>query len=201
MKSTDFNPSSENELLTELCSGNQNSFEIIYYQYSARLYANILKMVKVEDLAQELLQEIFIKVWEKRHLIDPEQPFKGYLFKIAKNTVYNFFRKHNIEQQVHQYLVQHSPLSKNDVQEKIDFLESEQLLNDAIAKLSPQRRRVFVLCKLEGKSYAEVSQELGISVSTVNDHIVKAMKFIKSQNQGNSILLVLALFNAITESL
>ena len=78
----------EYELLVALTKGDETAFECIYYRYSARIFANILRMVKSESLAQELLQEIFVKLWSKRHLINPQKPFTVYLLRIAENTVF-----------------------------------------------------------------------------------------------------------------
>lgn len=180
-------------LLKALRSGNQQAFEQIYKLYSARIYWNIFKLVKSEDNAKELLQEVFFKIWEKRLNIDPEQSFRSYLFQISKNTVYSYLRKNNLEKQVRDYLKLHHTEGYSHVEEHIEYSESEEFLNQTIAQLPPKRREIFKLCKLEGKSYEEVSAQLGISTSTINDHIVKATKFIKGRHNGfNDHLLLIA---------
>jgi RNA polymerase sigma-70 factor (ECF subfamily) len=83
----------ETKLLIALKSGSQKAFAQIYQNYSARIYLNIFKMVKSEDDAKELLQDVFFKVWTKRDFIDVEQSFRSYLFQIAKYKVYNHIRR------------------------------------------------------------------------------------------------------------
>ncbi|MNN56349.1 putative RNA polymerase sigma factor FecI [compost metagenome] len=139
-------------------------------------------MVKSEQDAAELLQEVFIKVWDKRELIDPEQSFRSYLFQIAKYTVYNFIRKNNLEKQIQAYLSRHNTQLYSHVEEQLDEKQDEQWLSQTIEQLPPQRRLIYKLCKIEGKSYAEVSTLLRISTSTINDHIVKATKYIKERH-------------------
>jgi len=172
----------EKENLLALRSGCQTAFRQIYTLYSGRIYLNIRKMVKSEQDAAELLQEVFIKVWDKRELIDPEQSFRSYLFQIAKYTVYNFIRKNNLEKQIQAYLSLHNTQLYSHVEEQLDEKQDEQWLSQTIEQLPPQRRLIYKLCKIEGKSYAEVSTLLRISTSTINDHIVKATKYIKERH-------------------
>lgn len=172
----------EKENLLALRSGCQTAFRQIYTLYSGRIYLNIRKMVKSEQDAAELLQEVFIKVWDKRELIDPEQSFRSYLFQIAKYTVYNFIRKNNLEKQIQAYLSRHNTQLYSHVEEQLDEKQDEQWLSQTIEQLPPQRRLIYKLCKIEGKSYAEVSTLLRISTSTINDHIVKATKYIKERH-------------------
>ena len=182
----------EKENLLALRSGCQTAFRQIYTRYSGRIYLNIRKMVKSEQDAAELLQEVFIKVWDKRELIDPEQSFRSYLFQIAKYTVYNFIRKNNLEKQIQAYLSLHNTQLYTHVEEQLNEKQDEQWLSQTIEQLPPQRRLIYRLCKIEGKSYAEVSALLRISTSTINDHIVKATKYIKERHSvlDKSTLLI-----------
>lgn len=181
-------------LLIAMQSGSQSAFAQIYQMYSARIYLNILKMVKSEYEAQELLQDVFFKVWTKRHLIEPEQSFRSYLFQIAKNTVYNFIRKNNLDKQVQDYVRQRMKEGYTHVEEDLSYRENELWYAETIEQLPTQRKLIYKLCKIDGKSYAEVSELLGISTSTINDHIVKATKFIKDRylNREATIFMAIA---------
>lgn len=185
------NPKEEVQLLIALQSGSQEAYEKIYRSYSARIYLNILKMVKNENDAQELLQDVFYKVWTKHHLIDPQQSFRSYLFQIAKHTVYNFTRKKGLDRQVEDYVRYHMKSWYNHVEEELYEQENEDWLFKIIKQLPPRRQEIFRLCKIEGKNYAEVSETLGISTSTINDHIVKATKFIKEKYRNHVLTLSL----------
>lgn len=188
-------PSEELKLLIEMKSGSQEAYGKIYHLYSSRIYVNILKMVKNQADAQELLQVVFFKVWVKRDLIDPNQSFRSYLFQIAKYTVYNFFRKKSLDCQVQDYVRKHQSSSYSHVEEYLHERESEEWLMHTIEQLPARRQEVFKLCKIEGKSYAEVSEQLGISISTINDHIVKATRFIKEKYQdlGKAVVMIILL--------
>lgn len=169
----------EKTLLLRLKEGSEQAFEKIYLLYSKRLFGNLLKLVKSESMAQEILQEVFLKVWDNRRHIDIERSFRSYLFKIAENKAYDFFRKAARDQKLRQLLLAAATESYEHIESIITDKENKHLLQQAIEALPPQRRQVFRLCKLEGKSYEEVSKLLGISTSTISDHIVKASRTVR----------------------
>jgi len=169
----------EKELLFLLKQSHEVAFEKIYKLYSPRLFGNIYKMVKSESTAKEILQEVFIKVWNNRTGIDPERSFRSYLFRIAENKVYDFFRNASRDKKMQSRILVIATKHYDHIEELLLRKEDNAVLHKAINSLSSQRQHVFRLCKLEGKSYAEVSRELGISVSTISDHIVKATKTIR----------------------
>ena len=169
----------EKELLFLLKQGHEAAFEEIYKLYSSRLFGNIYKMVKSESTAQEILQEVFITIWKNRTNIDPERSFRAYIFRIAENSVCDFFRKALRIKKMQSHIFVIGTEHYEHIEGLLLRKENNEMLHRAISSLSPQRQQVFRLCKLEGKSYAEVSRALGISVSTISDHIVKANKTIR----------------------
>lgn len=169
----------EYDLLNALSKGDETAFKCIYDDYSEKIFSNILRMVKSQSLAQELLQEIFIKLWDKRHLINPQKSFSAYLSRIAENTVFDFFRKAARDKALKKELLLTSSQLYFHIEENIYARENIHLIQSAIDALPPQRKKIFQLCKIEGLSYEEISQALNISVSTISDHIVKANHFIR----------------------
>jgi RNA polymerase sigma-19 factor, ECF subfamily len=136
-------------------------------------------MVKSEWTAQEILQDVFLKIWHNRESIDIEKSFRSYLFKIAENKVYDFFRKAAGDKKLRAQLLAVATEHYEHIEEFLLKKENNLLLQKAISSLSPQRQQIFRMCKLEGKSYEEVSRQLDISTSTVSDHIVKAGKSVR----------------------
>jgi RNA polymerase sigma-70 factor (ECF subfamily) len=180
-------------LLQQLQQGSVHAFTAIYDLFSKPLYRNILRMVKDEAIAEELLQDLFFKLWVKRHDLDTEKPLKPYLYKIGASLVYKHFRKEAQDQRLINQLIIDTVDHATDAEQAVIDKEMQTLLGMAIAQLSPQRKQVFTLCKLEGKSYSEVGAVLGTSNETVKDHIVKANKAIRHFFLHNPKLL-LALF-------
>ena len=190
-----FSPHDERELLSLLKQGNEQAFEKIYKLYSSRLFGNVFRMVKSESTTQEILQDVFIKIWNNRASIDLDKSFRSYLFRIAENKVYDFFRKATRDKKIQAQLFAAATEEYEHIEEMIYKKENALLLQKAIDSLSPQRQQIFRLIKLDNKSYEEVSRQLGISVSTISDHIVKANKaireFIFTHNDMTIILFCL----------
>lgn len=164
----------EKELLIRLKRGDHEAFEVIYHSYKDRLIGNLLRILKSRELVEEQVQDLFLNVWKGRERIDPEKPFKAYLFSIAANKAKNVIRSAYYDRQMRATLLHAEQRIYTHVEEQITAAENKQVLNNMLDKLPPQRRTVFTLCKLEGKSYKEVGELLNISENTVNDHIRKA---------------------------
>ena len=162
-------------------------FEQMYRLYSPRLFRCVLKLVKSASQAEEILQEVFLKIWEYRSSIDPNKSFRSFLFKIAENKVYDFFRKVSRDKNMESQLVASGSANYTGIESWDQDDETEVILQKAIEGLPPQRQQVLRLCKLERKSYQEVSAMLGISVSTISDHIVKGTKSIRDYFGGNRL--------------
>lgn len=136
-------------------------------------------MVKSESTTEEILQDTFIKIWHNRGSIDPDKSFRSYLFRIAENKVYDFFRQATRDKKIRARLFATATEEYEHIETMIHRKENALLLQKAIESLSPQRQQIFRSVKLDNKSYEEVSRQLGISVSTISDHIVKANKAIR----------------------
>jgi RNA polymerase sigma-70 factor (family 1) len=186
----------ELDLLIRLKEGDKKAFAEIYDLYSQRLYINLLKLVKSDQLAEEILQDIFILVWEKREQVDIRQSFPAYLFGIGANKVADLFRKVKRDKHLFAKIKAIATEEYSHIEESLFRKENFTILQNAIKALPPQRKQIFELCKMQGESYLEVSRKLGVSTSTINDHIVKATKSIQQYLTSNNLYCV-ALFFAI----
>lgn len=169
----------EKDLLLRLRDGEEYAFERLYRLYSKRIFVNILKLVNDEDQAQEILQDVFVKIWNHRKNIDPERSFSSYLFSIAKNLVRDFFRKAAHDRKLQAMLIANGTELYDHIESALYHKESTAILQVAIEALPLQRKRIFTLCKMEGKSYGEVAAIMGITVSTVGNQLVKATRSVK----------------------
>lgn len=183
----------EKSCLIQLKAGSQAAFAQIFHQYKNPVYQATLKIVPYEEIAEDILQTTFIRLWEKKSLIDPEQPFKAYLYRIASNLVADYFRRAAADKRLQARLMIAATELYDHIEETIGRKESEAVLKEAISRLPPKRREVYTLIKVDGLSYEEVSRQLGISVTTINDHMVRASKFVREyfiQSYHTSLLLV-----------
>lgn len=187
----------EKDLLLRLRSGDEKAFEQFYKNYGRRIFGNIFKMVKDQEIAQELLQDVFVKVWENRLIIDVDKSFRSYLFTISRNLVYNYLKRTLLEKQIETYLASTRTELYSHIEEDLFHQETEEAFKRAVAGLPEKRQQIYILCKIEGKSYQEVSGLLNVSVSTINDHVVKGSRFVKEQMDSSGYLILLGfLFTA-----
>lgn len=186
-------PVNEKELVILLTKDSEAAFEKLYNLYSGRLFGYLFKFVKSENFAREILQNSFVKIWNSRHHIDPEQSFSAYLFRIAENLIYDFFRKAARDKKLQKELIGISAVQYNYVEDALCSKENARLLQHVIDALPPKRRQVFQLIKIEERSYEEVSGLLNISTSTISDHIVKATKFVREKLERHHINAIIIL--------
>ena len=183
----------DKEILARLKQGSYKAFDEIYTTYSKNLYAFVFSLTRSHDKAAEILQETFIKVWESRVDIDPERPFKSWLFTVAKNKIIDEFRRTLGSPLFESYLDYCEDIALSEIPEverKLDFDVFKEELKAAKKKLSPRQLQIFEMRKEEGLSSSEIAARLGLSEQTVYNVLSSALKILKSGGSG----LFLALF-------
>lgn len=167
-------------LVAQLIDGSVHAFECLYRLHSKALLANIKYLVKDNEISSEILQDVYLKIWESRFTIDLERSYKGFLFTIARNMVYDYLRKVALDEKRRSVLISQALENYTHVEEELISKENKKILKEALDYLPEQCRRVYTLSKIEGKSHNEISQLLNISTATVNNHIVKGNRQIRN---------------------
>ncbi|WP_164974117.1 RNA polymerase sigma factor [Filimonas effusa] len=188
----------DNELVLRLQQGDVAAFDIIYKRYHESLYAFILRYLKSPQLAEDILQEVFMKLWEVRKQLRPGATFSAYLYKIARNKVFKTFRKIAADDEKILVLAGSLAATTEDPQAMALWVEYQRLFENAVERLPVQRKKVFRLCRQEGCTYDEVAAQLHISRNTVKEHMVLGTRFIREFifqcYQVESVLLYLLLY-------
>lgn len=168
----------EKMMLIEIAAGNERAFKKLFDLYKERFYAVSLKMTGSDAAAQDIVQDVFMNIWNKREsLVDVENP-SSYFFTVLYRRVYRYYRKGALEKK----LLQGTTFSKesvNTTEETVLAHESEKLISTAIGKLPPQQQIVFKLSKQEGLSREDIARQLDISPHTVKNHLSDALKSIR----------------------
>lgn len=186
-------------LVILLNDDDEKAFLEIYDRYKNELAAHLVRLLRSYELAEEVLQEVFMMLWEKRHTMDASKSVPAYLYRSAINKSKNVFRKlANDSRLREEFLTYFRSTDNNMVEEWIEHKDTQQLLQTLLDRLPPQQKKVYELCKLEGLSYKEVSERLKISITTVNSHIRNANIFLKgelkNQTELTSILYLTFIF-------
>lgn len=162
---------------------NKNVFENIFNNYYARLYVHALGIVKEEDDAQDIMQDVFCSFWENIGKYDLSTNILPLLYKIVHTRCIDFIRHINAEQN---YISSHLNASDTECDEEYDFEDYQNRMHrvtEEIEKLPPQTKRVFVEAVLHEKSYREVAELLHIQPSTVKTHVSRAYKALRKNIQ------------------
>ena len=180
-----------------LKEGDEKAFVAIYKRFFIKLYGYTISLIKSNELAEDIVQEVFLKVWTNRKSIDTSKSFKAYLYTITQNQTFNVLKKIVHDKKLCQelYLTQKQSICNTDK----SLLESEmaQIEKKILETLPPKRRRIFVMSRMEGKSYQEISNELGLSKQTVKNQISHSLKIITSylETEGLPLVVYLTLSN------
>ena len=170
----------EKILLTRLRNGDHAAFEQLYHHYKRHIVGHLLGLFKDQEIAQDIAQDTFIKIWENRAQLDEQKSFKAYLFTIATNNAYTLFQRIGKDEKARlsfRFLLQHVT---DQVDDYIAGLEHQELLESLLALLPERQREVFRLFKVDGYSYAEISEQLGISSNTINTHLKRATNYLRN---------------------
>jgi len=171
---------SEPELIRRLQQDDSQAFDALFGQYSQRVYRFAYSYLKSRPEAEEIVQECFLKLWEKRAGLRPEDSLKGYLFTIAHHTILNQLRQHRHYGAYQAAMAHVPPATAISTESQVEFAELEQVYLSALEKLPPKRRQVFTLSRQQGLSYPEIAREMNLSVKTVETQMAQALKFLRT---------------------
>lgn len=164
----------EKTLITKLKHGDEKSFLYIYNKYSKVLWSFLQKLKVEKDDIEEVVQQTFMKLWEKRASLDEEQSIKSYIITIAKNDIYNKVKHRIIHKKYEDSLIKHESACADSTNRELT-----EVLYKILESLPEKRRKVFELSRIQGYTNQEIANELNISKSTVENHINNSSSYIK----------------------
>ena len=173
----------DNEILIQpLKNGSLKAFDALYQLYSARLYNFVLKISKGDTyMAEEIVQRVFIKIWEDRSMLDTQKSFNAFICTIAKNMLMNEYKHQMVEFVYQEYILQINKDESSDGVDKIEYVFLEKYLNTLIEQLSPARREVYIMNRIDKLTVKEIAQRSGKSEKTIEKQLSEANEFIRRQ--------------------
>ena len=174
-------PDIEKVLLEQVANNNEKAFKTLFRMYNGRLYNYIFGIIKSHQVAEELVMDVFMKIWLGKGLIAQIENFEAFIFRVAHNKSIDFLRsvaKDPKFQDLLWYEMQGTTADQADSSMLQQEYEAE--LRDAVDLLSPQRKKVYQLSRLKEMTHDQIATHLGLSKHTVNNHIVEAQRFIRS---------------------
>jgi RNA polymerase sigma-70 factor (family 1) len=178
-------------LLKDLANDDEHAFRIVFDHYKAPFHATAFKMTRSADIAEEIVQEVFVTLWIKRKLVAVAEKPEGYLFSILHNSIYAHFRKLAQERRLESKLEQQREDSYNNIETILIDKEDRTILENVINQLSPQQRLIYKLSKQEGISREEIATQLKISPNTVRNHLAAAVEHLRTYLKKSASVSIL----------
>lgn len=186
-------------LIKLLKGGDPKVFESVYNRLYGALFVYAREYVGSEEIAKELVQDTFLKLWEVKFTLQDDTHLSSYLYRITRNNCLNYLKHLKVQEKYRQYSVSkkmelelnYSALSHDSADELVSE-ELEEKINQAIDALPPRCKQIFELSRFQDKKYREIACELNISVKTVENQIQKALKILRENLHGLMRLIIIA---------
>ena len=157
----------------------EDAFCELYIRYRKKLFLFCMTFVKVSDLAEDIVHDVFVIIWTKRKFIDSSMSFSAYIYTITRNRVLNFLREANKDVKIKNQLCKSLILSSDIINDDYTSKEYAEIIEDAINQLSPMRQNIFRLSRENKMTHKEIAKYLNISIYTVQENISASLKQIK----------------------
>ena len=194
-KLPDNQPYDNTDLFTRIAAGDEQAFAILFHRYKQKIYALAFHLTESAVYSEEIVQDVFVKVWRNQSRILEIENFESYLFVIARNHIYSYLKaiaKHQVKETDINLVLEHKTPESNYLAK-----EYTHLIAQAVLQLPAQQAEVFRLSKDDGKTREQIASMLGISAETVKVHLSRAMKYIRSYLLKHLTMLLVGLIGSI----
>lgn len=168
----------EKQLIWQLRQSDKNAFTSLYEMYWRQVYNFSRLYLTNQSVAEEVVQEVFVRIWERRDLIKENENFKGLLFIITRNLIFNRHKK-SVNEDFYKMTVLSAMENSYNLEEEIEARNLSEYIDQLIEELPPRRREIFNLSRKEHKNYKEIAEILHISEKTVENQITEAIRYLK----------------------
>lgn len=198
MPSRNHTEQSDEQLLKNLIMKSEFAFKVIYDRHKSALYGYCRSIIKSDAYAEEIVQEVFVKLWIKSANIKADMPLRPYLYAMVRNHCFNFLKKAAKTKSLHQEVFYNRSSSEDSLTNAMLEAEYDAIRRGAIDALPPKRKAIFLMSRKRNMSYSEIGQELNISISTVKTQMSLALTTIREYLRVNtdlrfSMVLLLAI--------
>ncbi|MEZ2444748.1 RNA polymerase sigma factor [Chitinophaga sp. RCC_12] len=189
---------SDKELVSLISRDNEHAFSIFFSRYYNRIYGKSLQIVKVSAIAQDIAQQVFLAVWERRAELPKVKEPSAWLFGIARNLVADLFRSKLVEEKYLRFAIEFLETAGQSPEDLILNQQRSEILSRSLQELSPKQKEIYKLSREEGKTYQEIADLLGVSKETVKEYmqiaLAKIRKYLLIHREELIQLILMAIF-------
>ena len=167
----------DKKYVKELAMGSREAFESLYLRYSFLVERFVFSLVKDREATDDITQNIFMNIWDRRKNLDKDLVFRSYLYTSARNAVYDWFRRSDKLTKVG--IKDASDIVGQDLSKVLENEDLLTLVNLAVCRMPEKRKRIFLLSRVKGLKNQEIAEQLGVSIKTVEYHIAKALEELR----------------------
>ena len=171
----------DQNLVEELKKGSYFAFNNLFAKYGKPLFGFIYSILKNVEDSKEIVQDVFVKVWERRQSLNEYSSFKSFLFSIAYHQVISEFRKNASKDKYIEYIDLKSPESPNTPDLEVEYRMLYEKIDQIVDAMPPQRKTIFKLSRYEGLSHSEIAARLNLSIKTVENHLGLSLKTLRAE--------------------
>lgn len=185
----------EQELLRRIAEGSEEAFRVIFQRYGGKLQSYVLKLSQSKETAEDIVHDVFLNIWKNREQLTRIEQFDSYLFRAARNTAHRAFQRRAKEVLIVATLQQPGIADENfEGEARITHREVREYIQQAIDRLTPQQRKIFLLSREEGLSHSEIAERMGITRRTVTNTITEALNTLRADIRSGYGPLAVAIF-------
>ena len=189
-------PYDEKHLLKQISKGDEKAFRVLYDAYFNHLSAFIFKICKSTEVTEEIIQDVFVRLWVRRHSLSQIDSPEAYIFSMARNKTIDYLRRLVRDTHLVELLTGQLLTDSNDTEEQLNAKELRDLIEEALSGLSEQKKKIFHLSKEEGLSHDQIAEVMHLSKSTVKNHLSETLHHIRGhlrQHPNSEATLVIFL--------
>jgi len=183
------------QLIASLKKGDGKAFDRIYDSLANRLYLYVLKKIGNKEISEEIVQEVFIVLWDNRNSIEVDSSLDAYLYGVARNKVFSFMRSEHVRKK---YTTEFSLFAQrsrdNSIEEAMDVKDLQKILQDRISELPPKCQTAFKLSRFENEPISQIAERMNISTGSVENYITQALRHLRTRMTSLFFVLLIMVF-------
>jgi len=180
---------SDISLVQRLKENDKSAFELIFNKFNKKLYFFTVGYVHSQAEAEEIIQNVFVSLWENRDMLNETFSIQNYLYKVTINHIYNYFKHQTVRRQYYENMILEGSDSDQEGEQNILANDLGEVVNKFVRELPLRQKNIYRLSRIEGLCHAEIAERLGISVRSVENQIYRTLKYLREKLTAESLLV------------